>query len=201
MAHVRAATDLPRLPSIAGAPRTITLNVDRAALWLGLAVVVLPLLISSSYYQAQFVVFGCYVIAVSGLNIVTGYAGQVSLGHAGLVAVGAYTTAILNGDYGVSFWVSVLLAAALTALVGLLLGFPALRVAGPYLALVTIAFNFLIEKLVLAGGKFTGAAAGKYGLEKPFVAASGDHGLGPPRPLRGPGAVRRSPHRCRWRRR
>jgi branched-chain amino acid transport system permease protein len=158
-----------------GTPRTITLNVDRTAWWLGLAIGVLPFFIANSYYQAQFVIWGCYIIAVSGLNIVTGYAGQVSLGHAGLVAVGAYTTAILNATYGVSFWISVPAAALFTAFAGLLLGFPALRVVGPYLALVTIAFNFLIEKLILAGGKFTGAASGKYGLEKPFVTATGNY--------------------------
>jgi len=158
-----------------GQASRLVLDARYTALWFGLLVLVLPLFVANGYYQSLFVVWGCYVIAVSGLNIVTGYAGQVSLGHAGLFAVGAYTTALLNADGGVSFWLSVPIAAIFTAFVGLLLGFPALRVAGPYLALVTIAFNFLIEKIVLAGGGFTGAAGGKYGLEKPLMAGTGDY--------------------------
>lgn len=153
----------------------LVLDARHTTFWLGLLVLVLPLFVANGYFQSLFVVWGCYVIAVSGLNIVTGYAGQVSLGHAGLFAVGAYTTALLNADGGVSFWLSVPIAAVFTAFVGLLLGFPALRVAGPYLALVTIAFNFLIEKIVLAGGSFTGAAGGKYGLSKPLMSGSGDY--------------------------
>ena len=158
-----------------GQASSLVLDARYTALWFGALVLLLPLFVANGYYQSLFVVWGCYVIAVSGLNIVTGYAGQVSLGHAGLFAVGAYTTALLNADGGVSFWVSVPIAACFTAFIGLLLGFPALRVVGPYLALVTIAFNFLIEKIVLAGGNFTGAAGGKYGLKQPLMAGTGDY--------------------------
>lgn len=158
-----------------GQASSLVLDARYTALWFGALVLLLPLFVANGYYQSLFVVWGCYVIAVSGLNIVTGYAGQVSLGHAGLFAVGAYTTALLSADGGVPFWISVPLAACLSAFIGLLLGFPALRVVGPYLALVTIAFNFLIEKIVLAGGSFTGAAGGKYGLEKPLMAGTGDY--------------------------
>ncbi len=155
--------------------RTITLDANRSVFWFALVVLVLPLFIPNPFYQGLFVVWAIYVIAVSGMNIVTGYAGQVSLGHAGLFAVGAYTSAILNADYLMYPWASIPIAALVTALIGLLLGIPALRVAGPYLALVTIAFNFLIEKIILAGGKFTGAASGKYGVSKPFIAGTGNY--------------------------
>lgn len=161
--------------TLAGERRTITLDANWSLFWFALAVVALPLFIANPFYQGLFVVWAIYVIAVSGMNIVTGYAGQVSLGHAGLFAVGAYTTSILNVDHLMFPWASIPIAALFTAFVGLLLGIPALRVVGPYLALVTIAFNFLIEKVVLAGGKFTGAAAGKYGVAKPFITTSGSY--------------------------
>lgn len=162
-------------PEHPGQSPALVVNAHSVIFWFGLFVGLLPLFVSNGYYQGQFVLWGCYIIAVSGLNIVSGYAGQVSLGHAGLVAVGAYTTALLNADGSVPFWLSVLVAAVFTAFIGLLLGFPALRVVGPYLALVTIAFNFLVEKIVLAGGGFTGAAGGKYGLEKPLMEGTGDY--------------------------
>jgi len=155
--------------------RTFTLDANRSLIWFALAVLVLPLFIANPFYQGLFVVWAIYVIAVSGMNIVTGYAGQVSLGHAGLFAVGAYTSAILNANYLMYPWASIPIAALVTALAGLLLGIPALRVVGPYLALVTIAFNFLIEKIILAGGKFTGAASGKYDLAKPFITTTGSY--------------------------
>jgi branched-chain amino acid transport system permease protein len=166
-----SAVALPARPG----PATISVNAEKAGLVLAVLVALIPFFVANPYYQGLFVVWACYVIVVSGMNIVTGYAGQVSLGHAGLVAVGAYASAILNADYGVTFWLSLPIAAVLTALAGLALGFPALRVHGPYLALVTIAFNFLIEKVIVAGGKFTGAAAGKYGLEKPWITTSGGY--------------------------
>lgn len=153
--------------------RTITIDANRSLFWVALFFLAVPLFVANPFYQGLFVVWAIYVIAVSGMNIVTGYAGQVSLGHAGLFAVGAYTSAILNADYLMYPWLSIPIAALVTAIAGLLLGIPALRVQGPYLALVTIAFNFLIEKIILAGGKFTGAASGKYGLTKPFAGSVG----------------------------
>ena len=148
---------------------TITFNLARFSLLIAALIGVLPLFIENAYYQGLFVLWGCYVIVVSGLNIVTGYAGQVSLGHAGLFAIGAYTSAILNVDYGVSFWFALPIAALVTSVAGLLLGFPALRVSGPYLALVTLAFNFLITNIINAGGEFTGGASGKWGVSTPFM--------------------------------
>ena len=110
-----------------------------------------------------------YIIVVSGLNIVTGYAGQVSLGHAGLIAIGAYTSAILTVNYHLSFWLALPVAALFTAVFGALLGIPSLRVGGPYLALITIAFNFLIDKIILAWPDMTGAAAGMWGIRLPSI--------------------------------
>jgi ABC-type branched-subunit amino acid transport system permease subunit len=84
------------------------------------------------------------IIAVQGLNILTGYTGQLSLGHSAFIAVGAYTAAILGRELGWSFWVNLPVAALFTGLVGLVFGLPSLRVKGFYLAMATLAAQFII---------------------------------------------------------
>jgi len=130
-----------------------------------------PLFITNEYYLHIFELAGIYIIVVSGLNIVTGYTGQISLGHAGLLAIGAYLSSILTVDLGLSFWLSLPVAGLASAFCGALLGIPSLRVGGPYLALITIAFNFLIDKIILAWPSMTGAAAGKWGIKLPSIGA------------------------------
>src|SRR5258708_9847230 len=80
-----------------------------------------------------------------GLNILLGLTGQVSLGHVGFFAIGAYAVPILTTKAGLDFWIAWPIAAAISAAVGAVLAIPALRVTGPYLAMVTIAFGFIIE--------------------------------------------------------
>jgi branched-chain amino acid transport system permease protein len=133
------------------------------------AYVVVPFFIKNLYYLHLFELAAIYIIVVSGLSVVTGYAGQVSLGHAGLVAIGAYASAILTVNYHFSFWLALPFSAVLAAVFGALLGIPSLRVGGPYLALITIAFNFLIDKIILAWPGMTGAAAGKWGIRLPSL--------------------------------
>ncbi|NJL94467.1 MAG: branched-chain amino acid ABC transporter permease [Anaerolineae bacterium] len=84
------------------------------------------------------------IIAVTGLNLLLGYTGQVSLGHAAFIMVGAYTSQALVDQLGLSFWLALPLAALLTGLVGVLFGLPALRVRGFYLAMTTLAAQFMI---------------------------------------------------------
>lgn len=84
------------------------------------------------------------VIAVQGLNILTGYTGLVSLGHAAFLAVGAYSAAFLARQLGMSFWVALPLSALFTGLVGLIFGLPSLRVKGFYLSMATLAAQFII---------------------------------------------------------
>lgn len=83
-------------------------------------------------------------IAVQGLNILIGYTGQISLGHAAFMTVGAYSGAILARELGFAFWIAVPCAALITGLVGLLFGLPSLRVKGFYLAMATLAAQFII---------------------------------------------------------
>lgn len=99
-----------------------------------------------------------YAIAAQGLNLTLGYAGQVSLGQAAFLGIGAYTAAIML-KAGLSFWAALPAAAVLCFAVGLLLGFPALRVQHHYLAFATLGFNGLVYLLIrneewLTGGTF-----------------------------------------------
>jgi branched-chain amino acid transport system permease protein len=162
-------SELTRPATAAARPPAISLTTEQIVLVVAAGLALIPFFVANPFWQGLFVMAAIYAVVVSGLNIVTGHAGQVSLGHAGLFAIGAYTAAILSADAGVSFWFTVPIAALVTALLGLLLGLPALRVSGPYLALVTIAFNFLVLQVILAGGEFTGAAGGKWGVERPLV--------------------------------
>lgn len=108
-----------------------------------------PLITSNEYIVHSVLVKACvYAIVVAGLDLVVGYNGDVSVGHAGLFAVGAYTAAILMTKLGVSFWLALPAAVVLTALVGVGLGIPALRLQGPYLAVTTIAFGLIIQTFV-----------------------------------------------------
>ena len=87
---------------------------------------------------------GINLIAVQGLNILTGYCGQFSLGHVAFVAVGAYTTGILVTSMGFPFWLALICASLVSGMVGLIFGIPSLRIKGFYLILATIAAQFIL---------------------------------------------------------
>jgi branched-chain amino acid transport system permease protein len=89
------------------------------------------------------------VIAVQGLNILTGYTGQINLGQAAFMAVGAYASALLCIHFGFSFWLALPCAGLIAGLVGLVFGLPSLRVKGFYLAITTLAAQFIITALII----------------------------------------------------
>jgi len=90
-----------------------------------------------------------YVIAVQGLSILTGYTGQISLGQSAFMAVGAYTSALLSVHAGISFWISLPLSGISAGLAGLVFGLPSLRIKGFYLAMATLAAQFIIPCLII----------------------------------------------------
>jgi len=104
---------------------------------------------------------GITLIAAVGLNILLGYCGQLSIGHAGFIAVGAYTAAVLTGTFELPFLVGLICAGLMAGLVGLIFGIPSLKVKGFYLGIATIAAQFIIiwfiNHLSITGG-FTGIA-------------------------------------------
>ncbi|MGB9092893.1 MAG: branched-chain amino acid ABC transporter permease, partial [Gallionella sp.] len=108
----------------------------------------LPMAWPNPYYIHLMVVIGIYAILLLGLDIVVGYVGEVSLGHAALFGIGSYTAGVLNFQLGIPFLLAVPASIAVTALFGAILALPALRVNGPYLAMVTLAFGTIIQILI-----------------------------------------------------
>ncbi len=109
-----------------------------------LLLLALPLA-ADSHTMAITNLIGLAAIGAIGLNILTGYTGQVSLGHGAFMMVGAYTAAILSARYGMPFWVGLPAGGAVAAAVGAFFGIPSLRIKGLYLAIATLAAQFIIE--------------------------------------------------------
>ena len=104
-------------------------------------------IVTADGYQVYIIsLVGLTAMVGIGINILLGLTGQISLGHAGFYAIGAYVGAILTTTYEWSFWLALPLAGVVAGIAGMLLAIPALRVRGPYLAMVTIAFGFVIEQ-------------------------------------------------------
>jgi branched-chain amino acid transport system permease protein len=128
---------------------------------LGAAVIaVLPLLIGDTH-EYRFAFVATFFIAALGLQILTGYAGLISLGQGGFMLVGAYVTAILSVDHGWNDLATILLAGLITGVLGFLFGFPALRLRGVYLALATFAIPIALVALAKKYADFTGGVGGK----------------------------------------
>jgi ABC-type branched-subunit amino acid transport system ATPase component/ABC-type branched-subunit amino acid transport system permease subunit len=128
-----------------------------------------PVFTHNPYYIHLVETIMIYAVLLFGLDIVVGYTGQVSLGHAGLFGIGAYTAGVLFLKVGAPFWVILPASVAVTALFGAVLALPALRVSGPYLAMVTLAFGTIIQILI---NEMTFLTEGPMGLKipKPTVA-------------------------------
>jgi branched-chain amino acid transport system permease protein len=142
--------------------RLTRVAVIRAGLLLAAGVVLVLLPTAVSHFRSyQFTLVGIYFIAIVGLNVVTGYSGQISLGQGAFMAIGAYTTAILSVNYHVGIYWTIPCAGVIAGLIGLAFGFPALRLSGVYLALATFA---LATSIVLVATRFdhlTGGTPGK----------------------------------------
>jgi branched-chain amino acid transport system permease protein len=115
-------------------------------LWLLVAFV--PTILLSDYHLFQLTMVVVYAIAILGLAILTGFNGQISLGHGAFYAIGAYVTAVLMYQYGVPYWATLPVSAIVCAAVGFLIGLPALRLGGLYLALTTFALAVAVPQLL-----------------------------------------------------
>jgi branched-chain amino acid transport system permease protein len=124
-----------------------------------LAFILIPL-IGSEYWLSDIMIpFFCFGLSAIGLNILAGYAGQISIGHAAFMAVGAYGALILYGRYGVPLLLSILGGGIVSAGVGTFFGLPSLRIKGFYLAIATLASQFIIQWIIVhwqwvSGGVF-----------------------------------------------
>jgi len=122
-------------------------------------------LIALPFILSEYVVFlaaqvGIFFIAVLGLNILTGYTGQISIGHGAFMAIGGYTTAVMSRDHHTNLVVTMLMAFTICFVLGVIVGLPALRLSGVYLALVTFALAVSIPQLPLQYSTFLGGSGG-----------------------------------------
>jgi branched-chain amino acid transport system permease protein len=132
---------------------------------LGLAIAGFLLLVAlpfnmAPYRVSQFTMVAVFAVVMMGLNLLTGYNGQISLGHSFFFAIGAYTSAILLVDHSWPFWLTLFPAFALTFVLGFLFGIPALRLEGLYLALVTLALAVVAPPFIKRFGDLTGGSQG-----------------------------------------
>jgi branched-chain amino acid transport system ATP-binding protein/branched-chain amino acid transport system permease protein len=122
------------------------------------------------YYTQMLALAGIYGIAAHGLNLLAGYAGQPSLGHAGFYAIGAYTGALLATKLGMGFWLGLPVSVLFAAVAGLLIAYPSFRLEGPYLAMVTIAFGIIVNSVLVEWTDVTGGTQGVLNIPRPMIA-------------------------------
>jgi branched-chain amino acid transport system permease protein len=126
----------------------------------GTAVVITLPFVVSQFHAVQLAKVAVYFIAIVGLDVLTGYSGQISLGHGALMAVGGYTTAILMHDHGVRDLYTIPLAAVVGGAIGVIVGIPSLRLRGLYLALATFGVAVALPSILKKFDHFTGGSTG-----------------------------------------
>jgi branched-chain amino acid transport system ATP-binding protein len=126
-------------------------------------------LLAPGYYAYLLGTLATTALVGVGLNVLLGLAGEVSLGQCGFVALGAYGVAILTTKAGLNFWEALPLAVLLVGAISAALSIPALRLTGPYLAMVTIAFGFIVESVSIEWRDLTGGSSGLVGIPAPFT--------------------------------
>jgi branched-chain amino acid transport system permease protein len=148
-----------------------TIGLTAIAAVIALAVAV----ISNDFYLKILFMIGVYYLAGSGMNVLVGWAGQKSLGHAGLFAVGAYTAALLTTRLDWNPWLALICSALVGAVFGVVIALPALRVKGAALAMVTIGFGVVVEKVVM---EWQSLFAGQEGISGIKPLAFGEYQFG-----------------------
>ena len=133
------------------------------------AVAIIPVFVHSDYALNLFGVAGIYAIAVMGLGILLGFTGQMSLAQAAFFGIGAYTSGYLTVHFGWSVWPAMVCAVLVSALVGLAVGYPCLRLSGHYLALATIGFGIITQLVLINWKDFTNGSDGMTGIPPPQI--------------------------------
>ncbi len=147
------------VPVVAGSAGRLPVGRIVAALVVAVVLIALPF-VSPPFRVEQYVGWMALAIAACGLNLLTGYNGQISVGHGALYGTGAYVTALLITDAGWPVWPSVAAAGVICFVVGVVIGLPALRIKGLYLALVTLAVATLFPLLIEQFSSITGGGSG-----------------------------------------
>jgi branched-chain amino acid transport system ATP-binding protein len=139
--------------------------------WFGSIAVVLAAIFfaPNTYYLYTIGTIAITTLVGVGLNVLTGLSGQVSIGHAGFFAIGAYTASLTMTELQWNFWLAAGIAVVTAAGVGIALAAPALRVQGPYLAMITVAFGIIIERILIEWVDLTGGFGGLFNIPKPTL--------------------------------
>ncbi|SAL00264.1 branched-chain amino acid ABC transporter [Caballeronia calidae] len=125
------------------------------------------LAVGNDYYLHIAFMMCVYYLCGAGMNVLVGFAGQKSLGQAGLFGAGAYAVALLTSQTAINPWLAMAAATVIAGVFGVLIALPSLRVKGPYLAMVTLAFGIVVERLVSDWNEVFGGAQGIYGIRSP----------------------------------
>jgi branched-chain amino acid transport system permease protein len=141
---------------------------DENLKWIPVLIIVVflfPFLLKSATFSYKYYLYilniaGIYIILTVGLDILSGFTGLMSLGHAAFLAIGAYTSAILVDQVGLPFELSLIITPIIVGLFGFVIGFPALRIEGMYLGLTTMGFGFIVKRLIIAFREWTGGSGG-----------------------------------------
>ena len=142
-------------------------NMALAAL--GVLLVLLPVVVHSSYLLGILIRILLYTMLAGSLNMINGYSGQMNLGHAGLYCIGSYTAGILAVKYQVGFLPLLFISGFVTALFGFLVSLPTIKLAGVYLAIVTIGFSEITRLVALNWTGLTGGPMGIKGIPRPEI--------------------------------
>lgn len=148
------------------------ISADEVVLLGLLATAGVLLSLADKYYVFLLSLTAITAVAAVGLNILVGLSGQISLGHVAFYAIGAYSVGILTTGFGLSFWLALILSGIVSGAAGLLLAVPALRAQGPYLAMITIAFGFIVEQGLVEWKSLTGGWNGLSGIDLPTIFGS-----------------------------
>lgn len=140
-----------------------------------LACLLVPYLVQSNYAMRVIIYICLYIVLALGLNVVMGFTGLLNIGHAAFYATGAYTTAILMAFYGTSFWLTIPIGMVLGMALGVLLGFPTLRVRDDYLAMVTLGFGQIVYIVANNWMALTRGPRGIPGIPAPRIGLSSWH--------------------------
>ncbi len=153
-----------------GSPKESRMNSffkQREVLYFGilaLTILVLPIFVESKYYYIVLNVIGLNTIVVVGLNLLIGFAGQISLGHAAFYGLGSYFSGILTVNYGFPLWPAMLVGMLATGAVAFLIGYPSLKLRGHYLVMATLGFGIIVNILMGELEQFTGGHDGLMGI-------------------------------------
>ena len=133
-------------------------------MFFALIILVLPMVVQSSYLFTLFILVGIYTIIALGLSLLLGYAGQISIGHAAFYGIGAYTSGIMTAAYHVHPILALVCGVIFTAIIAYVVGIPTLKLKGHFLALATLGFNIIVYILLTGMDELTGGASGLIGI-------------------------------------